>query len=130
MSWVYCNPNPKRKSVGDCVVRGVAILMDCDWDTAFNELVAQAKHEADMPSANAVLAAFLKRKGFAKRVLPDTCPDCYSVWDFCYEHPIGRYLLATGTHVVAVINGDYYDAWDSGNEIPIYYWERRDLYGE
>ena len=28
-------------------------------------------------------------------------------------------------HVIAVENGDYYDNWDSGDEVPIYYWERR-----
>lgn len=27
-------------------------------------------------------------------------------------------------HVVCVQDGYYYDSWDSGNEIPIYYWER------
>ena len=25
-------------------------------------------------------------------------------------------------HVVAVIDGNYYDTWDSGDKIPIYYW--------
>lgn len=35
---------------------------------------------------------------------------------------MGRYLLALDQHVVAVVDGDYYDTWDSGNEIPIYYW--------
>ena len=56
-------------------------------------------------------------------MLPDQCPICYTVEKFCWEHPRGLFLLATGSHVVAVENGDYYDAWDSGNEVPIYYWE-------
>jgi hypothetical protein len=106
------------------VVRGIAILLNYSWDAAFDEIVLQAKYEADMPSSNAVLAAYLKRKGYTRHVLPDTCPNCYSVTDFCHEHPYGRYLLATGTHVVAVIDGNYYDAWDSGNETPIYYWKK------
>ena len=39
------------------------------------------------------------------------------------DNPYGRYILATGEHVVAIENGDYYDTWDSGDEIPIYYWK-------
>ena len=57
-------------------------------------------------------------------IIPNTCPDCYTIADFCNDHPYGTYILATGTHVVAVIDGDYYDTWDSGNEIPIFYWQK------
>jgi hypothetical protein len=32
--------------------------------------------------------------------------------------------VGTGTHVVAVIDGDYYDAWDSGNEVIDRYFTR------
>ena len=27
-----------------------------------------------------------------------------------------------GGHVVAVEDGNYYDIWDSGDEVPTYYW--------
>ena len=30
-------------------------------------------------------------------------------------------------NVIAVIDGDYYDSWDSGNEVPIYYWKQEDV---
>lgn len=53
------------------------------------------------------------------------CPECYTVADFCWDNPYGYYLLATGTHAVAVIDGDYYDTWDSGNESVAYYYERK-----
>ena len=79
----------------------------------------------DMPSANRVWGEYLREIGYVRRIIPDTCPNCYTVRDFCMEHPIGRYILGTGEHVVAVVDGYYYDSWDSGNEIPIYYFERR-----
>ena len=79
----------------------------------------------DMPSANRVWGEFLKTKGFLKYQIPDTCPICYTIRDFCFDHPQGTYVVGTGEHVVAVVNGNYYDSWDSGNEIPIYYFERR-----
>lgn len=47
-----------------------------------------------------------------------------TVKDFCKENPIGTYILAISGHVVAVIDGDYFDTWDSGEEIPIYYWKK------
>lgn len=78
----------------------------------------------DMPSSNAVWGAFLRKNGFQRRTIPNTCPDCYTVKDFTRDYPFGEYLLATGTHVVAVKDGNYFDTWDSGNEIPIYYWQK------
>ena len=78
----------------------------------------------DMPSDNDIWELYLYNKGYRRGVLPDTCPDCYTVDRFCQEYPKGKYLLATGRHVVAVVNGDYYDAWDSGKEVPVYYWHK------
>lgn len=26
--------------------------------------------------------------------------------------------------MVSVVDGDYYDAWDSGKEVPVYYWHK------
>lgn len=77
----------------------------------------------DVQISNAVLAAHMKDKGYRQKALPDTCPSCYTVEQFCIDHPWGKYLVATGTHVVAVIDGEYYDSWDSGQEIPTYYFE-------
>lgn len=77
-----------------------------------------------MPSSNRVWGQFLKSQGFKKYQIPDTCPDCYRVWQFCYDNPIGTFILGTGEHVICVVDGDYYDSWDSGNEVPIYYFKK------
>ena len=44
--------------------------------------------------------------------------------DFAAEHPSGTYILALSGHVVCVMDGDYYDTWDSGGEVPLYYWRK------
>lgn len=58
-----------------------------------------------------------------RSALPDY--DGYTVRQFSAEHPCGSYILALSGHVVAVVDGEYYDAWDSGNETPIYVWEEK-----
>lgn len=124
MAFRFFNPNPDRNLVGDCVIRAVSKVTDQDWDTTFCDITVCAFAMKDMPSSNAVWSNYLHSKGFNRYIIPNTCPDCYTVKDFCTDNPIGEYLLALGTHVIAVQDGDYFDTWDSGNEVPIYYWKK------
>lgn len=78
---------------------------------------------SDMPSSDSVWNEYLKSKGLTRHIVPDTCPNCYTVRQFADEHPTGIYVVFVGQHVVAVADGNYIDTWDSGDRIPIYYWE-------
>ena len=122
--YINVNPNPHGIHVGDCVVRAIAIVLGEGWDKTYFDLCLQGYLMKDMPSANHVWGSYLKDKGFQRLAMPESLPDFYSVKDFCIDNPIGIYILATGSHVVAVIDGNYYDAWDSGDEVPIYIWRR------
>lgn len=126
MAYVNYNPNPQRKLVGDCVVRAISKVMNQDWEKTFLDLMATAFELHDMPSSNSVWAEYLLENGFHKHIIPDTCPVCYSVFQFTKEHPEGKYILGTGTHVIAVEDGNYFDTWDSGQEVPIYYFHKEE----
>lgn len=124
--YIFYNPNPVHQLVGDCVIRAVSKLTGETWDDVYTDITLQGLVMKDMPSANRVWERYLKSIGYEKTLLPDTCPDCYTVRDFCLDYPRGKYLLGIGNHVVAVEDGNYYDTWDSGNEIPLYYWKRKE----
>ena len=120
--------NPSKRKTIDCVIRAVSFVLDQDWETTFIEIAVECVKYHDMPELNYIWSGYLRQKGFRRYIIPDTCPVCYTVRDFCSDHPIGTYLLVIvsydsfGGHVVAVRDGDYYDIWDSGNEVASYYY--------
>lgn len=118
------NDNPDNKRVGDCTVRALSKALGQSWEETYAGLCLEGFLLCDMPSANHVWGAYLSEHGFTRRILPDTCPACYTVEDFAQEHPHGTYILAMDGHVVCVQGGDWYDTWDSGGKVPLYYWER------
>jgi hypothetical protein len=124
MAFVQYNPNPVRKLVGDCVIRAISKVTNQDWETTYMNIVLQGYSMHDMPSSNDVWGTYLAEHGFKRYVIPDTCPNCYTVAQFCEDNPGLTGILATGTHVIAVDSGNYFDTWDSGSEIPIFYWRR------
>lgn len=127
MGFVECNLNPlKKKNEDDCMIRAIAMVLDQTWDKTYMELSLQGFQMKSTYNKNYVWGAYLKSKGFERFVVPNTCPDCYTVSDFCNDNPNGTYLIATDGHVVAVKDGNYYDNFDSGDKVPLYYWKREE----
>lgn len=121
----YYNPNPLGKFIDDCVIRAISYALSYSWDKTFVELSMKTfiAKEVRMDK-NEIWGSYLYDKGFRQHLIYDICPDCYTVRDFCIQHPKGLYVLTTGSHVIAVEDGTYYDSWDSGNEHPTYYWQK------
>ena len=126
MAFREYNPNPVGRRVGDCAVRAISKALDTDWESAYILLVSNGFAMGDMPSADSVWGATLRQKGFYRKTLLDTCPDCYNVIDFCEDFPEGTYVLGFGGHVATVVDGDLYDSWDSSMENPQFYWYRKE----
>ena len=121
--YIKSNINPQNKQVGDCVIRAISTALNQDWERTYIELAIQGFMMSDMPSSDSVRNEYLKAKELKRYIVPDTCPNCYTVRQFADEHQKGHYLVFVGQHVVAVVDGDYIDTWDSGDRVPIYYWE-------
>lgn len=124
--WIRYNPNPCGLRNGDCTIRAISKALDQSWDTTYLQLSIFGYIHCDLLNSNNLWTYYLKRRGFKMRVILDDYPEYYTVEDFCKDHPKGTYVLGTGTHVVTVIDSCYYDSWDSGREIIIYYFERQE----
>ena len=122
MGYIEANPNPEGKIVDDCVVRALSIALDTDWETVYAKLSVLGLMYHDIMTANYIWAKMLEENGFRKFIIPDTCPNCYTIKQFAEDNPSGIYVLGTGQHAVAVKNGNYYDTFDSADYVPIYYW--------
>ena len=122
--WVYYNPSPAGKNVGDCAVRAVAKALDTDWDTAYALMATAGYAMNDVPSSNAVWGSVLRQHGFVRSSIPPTCPDCYTAEDFARDHPTGTYVLGFGNHTATIHNGRLFDSWNSSGLSPQYFWQK------
>lgn len=120
--WIQFNNNPAGRQVGDCSIRAVSKALGVDWETAYVMVTMNGFSMGDMPSSDSVWGATLRKNGFYRKSIPDSCPDCYTAKDFCEDNPEGVFVLGFGGHVATVVDGDLYDSWDSSNEVPQFYW--------
>lgn len=119
--WIKLNANPAGKRVGDCVVRAISIATGKPWLKVYDDLHRVGRIEFDMMSSNDVWGLYLYLLGFEPFVLPDACPECITVREFAKHFPIGTYIIGTGSHAVAVINGDWVDTFNSAELVPSYF---------
>ena len=120
--WIEYNNNPAKKTNGDCVIRAIAKAFGTSWQKVYLDLFFEGLEMYDLPNSNAVWNRYLLKNGFSRSAIPNKCPDCYTIADFAADNPKGTYIVATGTHVVPVIDGNIYDFWDSSGEVPTYYY--------
>ena len=124
----FYNPNPVRpeSGAGDCAVRAIAKALGISWEEAYTKLTANGFLMGEIPNADLVVGSVLRQNGFIREIIPNYCPNCYTVADFCKDNPEGTYIVKSDGHVAAVIDGTLYDAWDSSSNIPIYVWKKGD----
>ena len=117
--WKEYNPNPKERNIGDCTIRSYCAAFGLSWDKAFDIASKVAKEESSMIQyvADKVLVeefnCFVDEKYNKKTVKGK---DRITVNEFAMSHPYGTYILHVPKHQVTVINGIYWDSWDSGQK--------------
>lgn len=116
--FVYYNDNPYHKDTQDCTVRAISLFLNKSWDDVYWGICDAGYHLKQMPSTNSTWSAYLR----SERCKRYNTLYCYTVEEFCQIHPYGEFLLKVDGHVVTVLNGYYYDTWDSGDQIVDYYW--------
>lgn len=124
--YIAVNPNPLKNKTGDCVIRAISIVENRNWDDVYLDLMVEGFFSKLMIEDNRLWTSYLHGLGYRRYVIPDTCPDCYLIRDFVRDNPQGRFILGTGTHVVGVIDGKYFDTWDSGDKVPLFFFKKED----
>ena len=114
MSFVFYNPHPKGKIVGDCVKRAICKTTGIDY-MEVQRTLNRLKRELGAAEFNdkQVTDEFVKRNGFtilsfpAKKGQPRMNGE-----RFCGAYPIGSYILQMAGHWAACVDGVIYDTWD------------------
>jgi len=121
----HYNPNPRGIQAGDCVIRAISAVTGQSWQDVYVVLSVQGYAMGDWGNSDRVWGAYLRSRGYRRETLPNTCPDCYTVADFAADHPHGNYVLGTGSHAVAVVEGGVImDSWDSSQAVPLFYYAK------
>lgn len=126
MSWIFYNANPENNRIGDCVIRAISTALGKEWREVYIDLCVDGIVACELPNADGLWGKYLKRHGFTRETPPCRDDVCMTVNQFCEENQKGVFLLCPNNHIVAAIDGNFYDIWDCGNEIINYYWRKEE----
>ena len=127
--YVYFQPNKKdlKDKTGDCQIRAFCKVLDIDWLTAFDltipicrELQTYTIFDCNLEKTKEAMETL----GFTYTGISNKKGSTRPTVDsFAKSHPTGRYIVSLARHVVAVVDGKYYDTWDSGYKSLYGYYE-------
>lgn len=125
----YYQPNAKdpKDKFGDCQIRALSKALNCTWLEAFDALVPLMREEQcnGIGVTVEVSSRMLGHFGFVYHGITNAKGTKRPTVDsFAKEHPVGTYILRVANHVVAVVDGKYYDTWDSGGCCLYGYYEK------
>ena len=128
--WEYYQPNDLdlKDEYGDCTIRALSKVFDVSWIDAYEMTVPITRKYQILPNfffyakhSDTIADTLGLQRGKITNKRGTTRP---TVDEFAKSHPNGTYLLKVAHHVVACVNGKYYDTWDCGYK-PLYgYFER------
>lgn len=117
--WIEYNPNPSNNTkANDCTVRAYCAAENLEWDEAYDIACKYGKNYAFMPSDKTTVARIVEDEfGYTEHKLSKEEKDQkMTLNDFAIKNCDGTYLVMLPGHLVAVVDGEYYDSWDSGKK--------------
>ena len=133
-AYKYYNANTRNNNVGDCVKRAISLALGRDYDEVSAEL-NKLKRSLNVDAFNVpyVYSRYLRKFNVVPKNLNPTAENSVTESEFAKAYPSGTYILEVGkaklssysrfktyvpsNHLVAVIDGDIYDSWDSSDDI-------------
>lgn len=131
LMYKYYQPNDKdiKNQYGDCTIRALSKVLGLSWIETFDLTIpfcreyqtpnifnVDVKTEREILDKLGFMYYGISNKKGSKRP---------TVAGFAKEHKKGTYILNVANHVVAVVDGIYYDTWDSGYKSLYGYYEKR-----
>lgn len=113
--WIKYNPNPQNNNTGDCSIRAYCKAENLDWNDAYDMASKLGKEMAMICDDHKVVDKILTERFGYEYTKGERGSKKKTVNEFAIEHPKGKFILWVHAHVVALIDGYYYDSWDSGN---------------
>ena len=126
----YYQPNKKdlKDEYGDCTIRALSKALGVTWLEAYDRAMPlcrfyQVSNVFGAPSY--IQRQIIEKLGFKYHGISNKRGTSRPTVDsFTREHPEGTYIVNVAHHVVAVVDGKYYDTWDSGYKSLYGYYER------
>lgn len=116
----YYQPNDKdlTDKQGDCQIRALSKALNLTWLETFDLIIPICRRyqRSSIFSGGSTYAKEpLKELGFNYTgVSNKKGTKRPTVESFAKSHPTGTYVLKVANHVVACVDGIYYDTWDCG----------------
>ena len=123
----YYQPNKKdlKDDYGECVIRALTKVINKEWRQVFDDLIPMAREFQCMPNSKPCFEKYLMNNGFVYHGISNKSGSKRpTVEGFVKQHKKGTFFLRVAHHVVAAVDGVYYDTWDSGYKSLYGYWEK------
>jgi hypothetical protein len=127
--WKYYQPNKKdlKDDYGDCVIRALTKAMSKEWLEVFEELLPYARELQCMPNGKPCYEKYALANGFKYVGISNKKGTKRpTVQSFALAHKEGTYILRVAHHIVTVVDGYFYDTWDSGDSSLYGYWVKEE----
>ena len=115
--YIEYNPNPNNnKKANDCTIRAYCAAEKLEWDDAYDIACKCGKNLGYMPNDSVTVKHICEEEfGYTRKKLAKD-ERGMTVNEFAIKHPEGTFFVEVAKHLVAVIDGNYYDSWDSGKK--------------